>query len=359
MKVTIVGGGNIGTQFAVHCAEKGHDVFMYTSRPELFSDTLKIVDENGRTTKEGVIRLATYDPAKAFPEAEWIMITMPPNVISSVSEDIYTFASDKAVIGVVPGNGGCECAFKRLIERGNTFFGIERVPAIARLVKKGEIVQSTGYRNELHISALPCEAANSCCDLIESVFDMPCKVIPNYMNLTLTPSNPILHTTRLYSLFKDYKDGKYYDNVPLFYEEWDDYSSELLMECDFEVQKICKALPELELKHVKSLRDHYESYTVAEMTKKISSIDSFKGLPSPVIRSKEGFIPDLHSRYFTADFSFGLAVIQQVAIMANVKTPVIDSMKAWYNSIKVEEKEISYEMYGITNKKQLLEFYRT
>lgn len=26
MKVAIAGGGNIGTQFAVHFAEKGHDV---------------------------------------------------------------------------------------------------------------------------------------------------------------------------------------------------------------------------------------------------------------------------------------------------------------------------------------------
>ena len=26
MKITVVGGGNIGTQFAVHIAEKGHDI---------------------------------------------------------------------------------------------------------------------------------------------------------------------------------------------------------------------------------------------------------------------------------------------------------------------------------------------
>ena len=35
MRITIVGGGNIGTQFAVHCAEKGHEVIIYTSTPEL------------------------------------------------------------------------------------------------------------------------------------------------------------------------------------------------------------------------------------------------------------------------------------------------------------------------------------
>ena len=30
MYITIVGAGNIGTQFAVHCGMKGHDVTFYT-----------------------------------------------------------------------------------------------------------------------------------------------------------------------------------------------------------------------------------------------------------------------------------------------------------------------------------------
>ena len=41
MKITIVGGGNIGTQFAVHCAEKGNEVKIYTSTPKLFSKHLQ------------------------------------------------------------------------------------------------------------------------------------------------------------------------------------------------------------------------------------------------------------------------------------------------------------------------------
>ena len=36
MKITIVGAGNIGTQFAVHCAQKGHEVTIYTSNCEKF-----------------------------------------------------------------------------------------------------------------------------------------------------------------------------------------------------------------------------------------------------------------------------------------------------------------------------------
>lgn len=53
MRISIVGGGNIGTQFAVHCAEKGHDVTVFTSKPEIYDGHLNIVDENGVTTHEG------------------------------------------------------------------------------------------------------------------------------------------------------------------------------------------------------------------------------------------------------------------------------------------------------------------
>lgn len=39
MKITIYGGGNIGTQVAVHYAETGNDVTMFTSKPEKFRST--------------------------------------------------------------------------------------------------------------------------------------------------------------------------------------------------------------------------------------------------------------------------------------------------------------------------------
>lgn len=82
-----------------------------------------------------------------------------------------------------------------------------------------------------------------------------CEPLPDYLNLTLTPSNPILHTTRLMTLFKDYVPGKIvYSSVPLFYEEWSDETTELLFKCDAEVQGLCHELKVFDLSEVKSLR---------------------------------------------------------------------------------------------------------
>lgn len=357
MKITIVGGGNIGTQFAVHCAEKKHEVTVYTSSPELYDNYINIVDEVGRTTHEGIIHLATKDPKEAFEHAELIIITFPAMMMDRIAGLIYDYGNKNSTIGVVPGSGGSECAFRKCIERGNTFFGIERVPAIARLVVKGKTVKSTGYRNELHIASIPRSEVEKCCGIVKGIFDIQCVAIPNYLNLTLTPSNPILHTTRLRTIFKDYHEGVVYPSLPLFYEEWDDASSELLLACDDEVQNICKALPQYQLSYVKSLREHYESTTVEAMTKKISSIEPFKGLKTPAIAVYGGFIPDLNSRYFTADFSYGLSIIKQIAEFIKMKTPYIDDTLLWYQHISKVNDEFIFKRYGIDNSDAFCEYY--
>ncbi len=357
MNITIAGGGNIGTQFAVHCAEKNHEVTVFTSDPEVFNDTLYIVGENNEVIHRGRIRLATNDPERAFRHADLIIITFPSKMMKYASEIIYEHTDEHTIIGVVPGNGGSECAFRKCIERGNVFFGIERVPAIARLVQKGNTVRSTGYRDMLHVASLPADCAEKCAEIVEQLFEIPCSTVPCFLNLTMTPSNPILHTTRLRTLFGDWKEGVYYDSVPLFYEEWDEDSSNLLIACDEEVQKICRALPEFKLQYVKSLREHYESPTAADMTKKISSIPAFKGLGTPVCKTENGFIPDLHSRYFTADFSYGLLIIQQIGIFAGVKTPNIDETMEWYHSIAVEKDCFQFEDYGINDINSMKAFY--
>ena len=46
MNITIVGGGNIGTQFAVHAASKGHQVTIFTSKPEKWSRRINVTVQN-------------------------------------------------------------------------------------------------------------------------------------------------------------------------------------------------------------------------------------------------------------------------------------------------------------------------
>ena len=356
MKVTIVGGGNIGTQFAVHCSQN-NDVTIFTSKPEEFVENIKIIDENNNTVLIGKNIKATNNEDSAFKKVDYIFITYPAFSMDEIAKKIAKYSKPGLKIGIVPGTGGGECAFKECIEKGATIFGIQRVPSVARLVEKGKIVKAVGYRDELFVASLPKKDVNEIANTVEKIFNIKCTSLPNYLNLTLTPSNPILHTTRLKTIFKDYKKGYEYNELPLFYEDWNDETSELLFKCDAEVQDICKALKDFDLSYVESLKEHYESDTPRKMTNKISSIKGFKGLTTPALMKNGKYIPDFNSRYFTADFPYGLSILIQIGDFLNINIPNMKETMEWYRKVTNNLNEFSYSKYGIKNLKDFLAFY--
>lgn len=357
MNITIVGAGNVGTQIAVHCAEKGHCVTIYTSKPNRINDELTVVNEKNEVIHSGRIDRATDNAKVAFSNAEVIFVVMPATLMKVNAEKIAPFVHDGVKIGIFPGTGGGECAFKGCIEKGATVFGVQRVPSVARLVEYGKTVRAVGYRSEMCVSAIPHQETEACREFIEGLFEIRTVALPNYLNITLTPSNPILHTVRLRNLFGDWCEGKTYESVPLFYEGWNNETSELLFKCDDEVQRICRKLKQFDLQYVRSLRIHYESQTVEAMTKKIRSISGFKGLTSPTVKTENGYIPDFDSRYFTADFSYGLAILMQIAKLAGVDTPNMSDTLNWYYGLVGKRDEFCFADYGICTLDDFIEFY--
>ncbi|MBO4432943.1 MAG: NAD/NADP octopine/nopaline dehydrogenase family protein [Clostridia bacterium] len=358
MKITIVGGGNIGTQFAVHCSQK-NDVIVFTSKPETFCETVSIVDENGNEVLESKKIKATNNQDEAFLSADLIFITYPAPFMENISKKLCKYSKPGLKIGLVPGTGGGECAFKDLIKSGVTVFGLQRVPSVARLVERGKAVRAVGYRNELFVASLPGNEACFIADTIQDIFGIKCTPLPNYLSVTLTPSNPILHTARLKTVFKDYKCGVKYSSLPLFYEDWDDESGELLFKCDAEVQNICKALCSrgFDVSGVKSLKEHYESDTPSALTNKIRSIKGFKGLTSPAIKSDDKYIPDFNARYFSADFPYGLNVLIQIGDFLGIDIENMKETMDWYRKVSGNTSEFSYKKYGINNLSDFLDFY--
>jgi opine dehydrogenase len=360
MKVTIYGGGNIGTQFAAHFAETGNEVTMFTSKPEKFARHLTVVDKQGNVLHEGDLKQVTSDPKEAFSDADVIFITDPSFAMKKAADNVTPFVKKGAFIGIIPGNGGGEVAFKAAIEKGAVVFGLQRVPSVARLVEYGKNVCATGYRKTLYSAALPNRYTENSCKILSRGLQMECEPLPDYLNLTLTPSNPILHTTRLMTLFRNYVPGRtVYKSLPLFYEEWSDETTELLFKCDAEVQGLCRELKDFDLREVKSLKVHYENDTVKGFTGKIRSIEGFKGLKTPAVEVEGGYIPDLDSRYFTADFNYGLYVIMQVAELVGYQMPNCQMVFDWYQKIKKPGySEFSYKEFDITDKESFMKFYK-
>lgn len=356
--IAIIGGGNIGTQFACMCAHKGYNVNVYSSKPQNFDGTLEIVDENNVITL-GKVKKVTSNLAEAVKGCNFIFVTYPAFMLEKIADELLPYVSLNTNIFVIPGTGGAEFAFRNCIKKGATLVGLQRVPSVARLEKYGKRVRCEGLRKELVIASIPNKNVEMFADFFANLWDIKCVVLPNYLNVTLTPSNPILHTTRLSVMFADYLETKVYKRNPLFYGEWDDASSELLLSCDEELQSICRELNELDLKAVRSLKYHYESSTVEEMTKKLSSIKSLCNLKSPMCQIKEGWVPDFKSRYFTADFPYGLSIIESFAKVLRLDIPNIKKTMDWYKRITGDTREFNISKYGINTKEEIYEFYAT
>ena len=77
------------------------------------------------------------------------------------------------------------------------------------------------------------------------------------------------------------------------------------------------------------LLEYYESHDADSLTRKISSIEAFQSIESPMKRVAEGWIPDFESRYFTEDFPYGLKYIWTLANELNVEMPTIDKVYKW------------------------------
>lgn len=355
-KIAVIGGGNIGTQFACICASKGYKVNVHSSKPTEFAEELELVNEDNEVIK-GKIEKVTSDFGEAVKDCNLVFVTHPAFQLKQTADSILPYVNADMNICVVPGTGGAEFAFSECISAGAKLLGLQRVPAVARLEQYGKRVRVEGLRDKLHLASIPNNKAEELADFIGALFGIPCEALPNYLSVTLTPSNPILHTTRLRTLFADYQEGVVYKKNPLFYGEWIDESSELLLACDEELQQICRLISNMDLSSVRSLKLHYESDTVKAMTKKISSIKSLHNLTSPMKEVDGGWIPDFNSRYFTADFPYGLAILEGLSNILGAESTSIRETMEWYRKTTGDTSRLELEKYGIQKLEDIYRFY--
>ncbi|MDO5849533.1 MAG: NAD/NADP octopine/nopaline dehydrogenase family protein [Methanobrevibacter sp.] len=354
MKVTIIGGGNIGTLMAAELLFKDYEVCIYTSSPEKWDSQLEVYNNNGQFLFKSDGLEVSNDIETALENTDFVFITYPSSLFKELSSLLLPHIHEGMHVGVVPGAGGAEFQFKDLIKKGAILFGLQRVHSIARLKEYGKSVYMLGRKDKIDIATFPQGHEEFVRKNLEEMFDMSCRIIDNYLNITLTPSNPILHTSRIYSMFKDSME---FDRNILFYEEWTDDSSDMLIKCDSELQKLCGKMDKFNLNEVISLKNHYESFTVPAMTEKITSIEAFKGLTSPMKKDNDKWVPDFSSRYFTSDFAYGLKIILDIGKLYDVEMPNILKIWNWYVDVSENSNFFSLADLEIDNKEEFEDYY--
>lgn len=207
MNITVIGGENIGTLMVAEVANKGHNVTVYTSKPYKWKNSIDVYDSDENLLIRGVIAKITDNMELALKGADYIWVTVPAHVFQTIAKKMDPCVKKGQKIGIIPGFGGAEFSFGYELKKECTFLGMKRVHSIARLKEYGKSVYQLGRKKCLEIGVIPLGDSEEICRDMSSIFDMPCESLPNYLSVTLTPSNPIFHTSRLYSLFKNWHEG--------------------------------------------------------------------------------------------------------------------------------------------------------
>lgn len=343
MKIGIIGAGNIGTALAVDLSRK-NEVRIYTSRPNEFSESLVYEDSETGTKTISKIEIATSNYERVVSDAELVFIALPTFMIKDTVEKIIPYLKKDAIVGCVPGAGGIDFLCTEIVKNGNVLFGFERVPYVARLIEYGKIV-SASKKDKYRIATIPKIKSRFVADIIEELFQRPCGVIDEFLAMALVPT---LHTSRIYDLYKDYKEGDRVDSNLYFYGDWRDSASELCFNLDAELHLVCDELTKYGfiMKDVIPYTEHYESETPELLTKKIRSISSLSKIRCPIKWDGEKYILDLNSRYFTESFPYRLAIVKGIADIVDVKVPLTDTVLQWYSSMTKKEYFVEGKFIG-------------
>ena len=319
-------GGNLGHVCAGFLANRGHQVSILTTKPTLWGKSLEIVAPDGNFV--GELPTVTSEPRKVIPQTDIILICLPGFAIHEELEKIKPFLPIGSIVGTVVSSTRFFFEAFKVLPSDTPLFGFQRVPFISRTIEYGHRAERKGYKETLSVVIEQTDAKEPIRQQIEQLFEKPVTLLDSYYEVSLSNSTPLLHPSRLYTMWKEWQPGITNPRNPQFYAEWTLEASTLLIQMDEEFQNFLKVLG-LKPGCIPTVLDYYESADATSLTQKLRSIKAFQGINSPMKEVPGGFIPDFTSRYFTEDFPYGMRFIVETAPKHHVDIPTIEEVYRW------------------------------
>lgn len=358
LRVTVCGGGNAAHTAAAYLGSKpGLDVRVLTRKPEAWSKTI-ILETKGSSwaekgTIQGEIDTITDRADEVIPDADVVLIAAPANAHAPILQKISSHVSRGCVVGALYSQGGFDWVARKYLSNLPSLdgiFGLQNIPWICKATEYGKTVQLIGPKKHLVLASYPVHKANDFARLAALLFDIPCITVPNFLCLTLSPSNQIIHPARYYGIFHTW-DGK--SAIPKdkiqwgLYTDMDDISADLLEQLDQELQgiktKLIERFPNLDLSSVlpiaRRIIDQYGP-DISDTTTLKSIFRTnlgYAGCRTPISVSEDGYRPAVNSRLFWEDIPYGLCVLKSIAQMVGLATPQIDRMIRWHQQFMGKE----------------------
>lgn len=360
-KLVVCGGGSSSHTIIPFLKDSIFEVSVYTSRPERWEKTIELEWHNPSGEVLGCysnkIEKTSSNPADLFPEADYVVFCMPVHKYRVALHEIAPFLNKEKTVflGTVYGQGGWNWMvdeIKHEFHLSNIVtFAFGLIPWICRLIEYGKKGVTYGCKAVNYAATYPKEYFKQ---VDEELLEPICyrwfgkgkvEQSDNFISLTLSVDNQIIHTSRSLGLYKTCgKTWKNKEEVPWFYRDYDDLSANLLAGLDTDYSKVREAIkamfPEKSFKHMLDYlaleRFSYQSQNT-DIKESFVTSQTLVSIQTPVVQKEDGLWEvDRNHRFFLDDIYYGNCIAKWMAEQLKVKTPTIDEILHWAQDVRKE-----------------------
>lgn len=317
-KVAILGAGNIGIYLCALYKSKGYSVTLLTDKT-MIQKTIRVFTDDGLLYDENI----EIPDSKTVDDFDMCIVTYPSHVLRRRLSE-YSI-NKNATLYYIIGEGNIKSLFEGYSNKIAVF---TRVPVISRLIDKNSVNVSVKDQSLIY-TTLNCKNDIEIQQHLNEIYHNKMIYCEDSHVVTLTPTNQVIHTTRIYNLFRD---SLLIDSDKYFYADWTDDDSKLLIEMSDEIHE-CAKLLKIE-NYVPEVLPHYDCNNYKDLTKKIRSIKSLSEIRLPIIKTKnDRYYLDVESRYVESDFDFGLRAIKALLDKYNLKSDTVSAVLKWFDEV--------------------------
>jgi len=354
LNVVICGGGRTGHLSAVLFKQvPGVRVSLLTGNV----DAVAAYQQHGALTvrmPEGPALTASLDafgadPAPILADADIVIITVPAHVRPALLASITPhLPADKPVyVGAIPGF----CGFDWLAEHALAarpdvvIWGMKDVAHTAFELEPGVSVRMGGTKSALYVAthARESDAARTALLMhLQRLYTSSVELLDDYLEITLTPGNPIMHSSVVYGLIGPYAQwhDKAFAQRLCWWTDCPELGAYFLERSDEENQRLCKAIEQrlgVSLSSVKPLKQEIiEAYAdqIADhgtMLSVLRTNRAYDAIEAPLVPAADqsGYVIDKTHRAFHEDVAYGLSLLVEMGRRLAVPLPHIEEIFHW------------------------------
>jgi opine dehydrogenase len=319
-------------------------------------------DERDNFECRGTARFDS-DPASLIPGADAVVFCGPISVYPLWMRGIAPHLDPDTIVGGLFLQGIHLPAMGRKLgfPDSTTYYGFALYPFASRIVTFGAHARVLGAKDFVNI-CVSGPREQEVIPLFKKLIASPMEFRrqPHFLACVLNTTNALTHPARMHGIYKDW-DGPESawdeDEIPLFYEDMDEYSATLLERLNEEALRIRDAIvrerPDLDLSGVRSRHEVFQAYGdhVGDNTSLLTCYrtnHAYKGITTPMEQTGvPGKVrcPAGH-RYFQDDIPYGLCVYRYLADLVGVETPEIERLILWGQRIIGKEYVVDGKLGG-------------